>query len=133
MAPPWVEVFAVFVVTHLAGDYLLQTDWQAAHKGGGLSGDAIQRRALFTHSTTYTLAFLPAVVWLSDNDTGVAAIVGALVAIWLEHAIQDDGRALSSYTRHVKGLELEPGPLSMAIDQSFHIVFLFLVAITIGS
>ena len=26
---PWVEVFAAFVVCHLVGDYLLQTDWQA--------------------------------------------------------------------------------------------------------
>ena len=26
---PWVEVFAVFIVAHLAGDFLLQTDWQA--------------------------------------------------------------------------------------------------------
>ena len=28
----WVEVFAVFLVSHLTGDYLLQTDWQARHK-----------------------------------------------------------------------------------------------------
>ena len=26
---PWVEVFAVFIVAHLAGDFLLQTDWRA--------------------------------------------------------------------------------------------------------
>ena len=28
----WVSVFARFVVSHLVGDYLLQTDWQARHK-----------------------------------------------------------------------------------------------------
>jgi hypothetical protein len=28
---PWVEIFAVFVVSHLVGDYLIQTDWQALH------------------------------------------------------------------------------------------------------
>ena len=33
---PWVEVFAVFFVSHQVGDYLLQTDWQAMHKRGGL-------------------------------------------------------------------------------------------------
>ena len=31
----WVEVFIVFVVSHLVGDYLSQTNWQAMHKRGG--------------------------------------------------------------------------------------------------
>ena len=62
---PWVEVFAVFVVSHLAGDYLLQTDWQAENKRGGLGGDPVARRALLSHVTTYTLAFVPAFIWLA--------------------------------------------------------------------
>ena len=33
----WVEVFAVLMVSHLAGDFLLQTEWQATHKFGGLA------------------------------------------------------------------------------------------------
>ena len=63
---PWVEVFTVFVICHLVGDYLLQTDWQATHKRGGLSGggDGESRRALFRHILSYTLAFVPALVWL---------------------------------------------------------------------
>ena len=32
----WVSVFAGFLVAHMVGDYLLQTDWQARHKRGGL-------------------------------------------------------------------------------------------------
>jgi len=36
----WVEVFAVFVVSHLVGDFLIQTEWQASHKLGGLGGVA---------------------------------------------------------------------------------------------
>ena len=36
-----VEIFLyVFVVSHLVGDYLIQTDWQAMHKRGGLRGRA---------------------------------------------------------------------------------------------
>ena len=31
----WVSVFAAFLVAHMVGDYLLQTDWQARHKRGG--------------------------------------------------------------------------------------------------
>ena len=43
---PWVEVFAVFTVCHLTGDYLLQTDWQARNKRGGLGSNPVARRAL---------------------------------------------------------------------------------------
>ena len=52
----WVSVFAGFLVAHMVGDYLLQTDWQARHKRGGLT-DPAARRPLVTHVTTYTLAF----------------------------------------------------------------------------
>ena len=34
----WVSVLAVFLVAHMVGDYLFQTDWQARNKRGGLSG-----------------------------------------------------------------------------------------------
>ena len=129
---PWVQVFAVFIVTHLVGDYFVQTDWQAIHKGRGLGPDPVRRRALLTHTTTYTLTFAPAFIWLATNHTGAAAIIAAVAVIWIEHVIQDDGRALEVYARRVKGLELQPGLLSMAIDQSAHIVVLFLIAIAIG-
>ena len=42
----WVSVFAAFLVAHMVGDYLFQTDWQARNKRGGLSGSAVARRAL---------------------------------------------------------------------------------------
>ena len=63
----WVSVFAGFLVAHMVGDYLLQTDWQARHKRGGLGGDRVARRALVTHVTTYTLAFLPALIWIGSR------------------------------------------------------------------
>ena len=44
----WVSVFAGFLVAHMVGDYLLQTDWQARHKRRGLAGDPVSRRALFS-------------------------------------------------------------------------------------
>ena len=69
----WVEIFAVFVVSHALGDYLLQTDWQATHKRGGLGRDSEARRALLLHVTTYTLAFVPALIWIGDQlDPGWA-------------------------------------------------------------
>ena len=49
---PWVEIFAVLVVSHLAGDFLLQTEWQATHKRAGLGRDPVRRRALVAHAAT---------------------------------------------------------------------------------
>ena len=128
----WVEIFAVFLVCHVVGDYLLQTDWQARHKRGGLGRDALARRALIRHIVSYTLAFVPALVWLAD-DIGLGAVgIGALIAV--PHLVQDDGRALAAYVAKVKG----PGAVDVqavtaAADQSFHVLALFLTALLAAS
>jgi hypothetical protein len=128
---PWVEVFAVFVVSHLAGDYLLQTDWQATNKRCGLGPRPVPRRALLSHIATYTLAFVPALVWLADEISAWAIGVGALIA--LPHLVQDDGRLLIGYIRAVKGSEVpDNASIFTAVDQSFHFVALFLTAILAG-
>ncbi len=127
---PWVEVFAVFVVSHLVGDYLLQTEWQALHKYGGLTGSWTMRRALFSHVGTYTLAFVPSLVWLGGS---VARAVGVAALIAVPHLIQDDGRLLTSYARTVKGADIRANAsLWMALDQSFHILILFGTALLVG-
>jgi hypothetical protein len=128
---PWVEIFAVFIVSHLVGDFLLQTDVQAMHKRGGLGAGGQAARGLLSHTLTYTLAFVPALVWLS-TDIGFEAIgIGLLVA--LPHMIQDDGWLLDVYMRRVKGVEPEPGGLLIAVDQAWHVLALFLVALLAGS
>jgi hypothetical protein len=121
----WEEVFAVLLVCHLAGDFLLQTDWQAVHKRGGLSsGNPEARRALFSHVTVYTLAFVPAVVWVATETSALA--IALLAVVFIPHLVQDDGRALIAWNRIVKRTTLEPGEfVYMAVDQSFHVVFLF--------
>jgi len=91
----WVEIFAVFFVSHLVGDYLLQTDWQARHKRNGLGSDPVARRALASHVFSYTLAFVPALVWIGD-EIGAAAAVGIAAVIAVPHLIQDDGRLLAA-------------------------------------
>jgi hypothetical protein len=127
---PWVEIFAVFVVSHLVGDFLLQTDVQATLKRGGLGGGANFSRGLLAHTLTYTLAFVPALIWLA-SDIGAWAL-GVAVLIAVPHMVQDDGRLLDSYMRRVKGVEPTPGPLLLAVDQSFHILVLFLIALLAG-
>jgi len=129
---PWVEVFAAFVVCHLVGDYLLQTDWQAMNKRGGLGPDPISRRALFSHVASYTLAFVPALIWLAGEIGAWAVGVGALIAV--PHLIQDDGRLLTQYMLRVKHADPRAHPgVAAAADQTFHFVVLFLTALVAGS
>jgi Protein of unknown function (DUF3307) len=127
----WVEVFIAFVVSHLVGDYLLQTDWQARHKRGGLApGAPDARQALFTHVATYTLAFVPVLV---VSDLGVE-LLWVIPAIAIPHLIQDDGRLLHAYMKRVKRLDPQENlAVSIAVDQTFHMLALLIVALLIGS
>ncbi len=102
----WVEIFAVFVVSHALGDYLLQTDWQATHKRGGLGGDRTARMALLSHVFTYTLAFVPARIWLA-TDGGLGAVRRwscSPSGIYVPHMVQDDGRLLTRLHPHGEAL-----------------------------
>ena len=129
---PWVEIFAVFAVCHLVGDFGLQTEWQAQHKHGGLGSDPASRRALVTHVTTYTLAFVPAAIWLWDS-IGAGALA-VLAVIFATHLIQDDGRLIDSWMQLVKHTTTEDRPLvATMVDQTFHILLLFAVALVAAS
>ena len=129
----WVAVFDVFLVCHLVGDFLFQTDWQATHKDRGLAGDPVRRRALFSHATTYTLAFLPALVWIGLELDLWRALLAAVV-IFVPHLIQDDGRLLDGYMRRVKGpRSVGSAGLRIAVDQSFHVAALFGTALLVVS
>jgi hypothetical protein len=129
----WFEVFAVFLVSHLVGDYLLQTDWQAVHKHRGLGGDPVARRALVSHVVSYTLAFVPALIWLA-GDLSAGAVVAVAAGIAIPHLVQDDGRLLALYVRRVKGCDIAAFPLvGAAVDQTLHIVALFGLALLAAS
>ena len=128
----WVEVFAVFVVCHQVGDYLLQTDWQATNKRGGLGPSPEARRALASHILSYTLAFTPAFVWIG-GEIG-AEVVPVIALITVPHWIQDDGRLLRAYIAKVKGLlACDNAAVFGSVDQAFHLVALLCVALLAGS
>jgi hypothetical protein len=128
----WVEVFTVFAICHLTGDFALQTEWQAQHKHGGLGRDPVARRALATHVATYTLAFVPAFVWLWDSLG--AGVLAAAAVIAGTHYIQDDGRLVGAYLTLVKRTSSEARPLvAVAVDQTFHALLLFAVALVAGT
>ena len=125
----WSEVFIVLLVCHLAGDFILQTEWQALHKFGGLGGDPERRRALVLHVTTYSIPIVAALVLIGlDHGTGRAVAAGVIVVV--THLVQDDGRLLRRYVIRVKRTDPAFGsPLMIAIDQSFHVVWLFAAAL----
>src|SRR5204862_4290016 len=121
---PWPEVFIVFFVSHLVGDFGLQTEWQATHKHGGLGPDPEARRALISHIAGYTLAYVPALVWLG-GDIGAGAAIGTAALIAFPHLVQDDGRLIWAWVRRVKGTDpIAHANVTLMVDQSFHLVAL---------
>lgn len=129
----WNEIFVAFAVSHLVGDFVLQTNWQALNKHGGLrQGNAIARRALLQHAGSYTLAFVPSLIWLSSELSWQVLAVAAGIAI--PHVLQDDGRLLAAYMRRVKGVKTGDLPIvALGVDQTVHLVALLLLAIVAAS
>ena len=128
----WASLLAGFFVAHMVGDYLLQTDWQARHKLGGLGRDGVARRALLAHVATYTLAFVPALIWIGDElGGGWALLAGTLVA--LPHLVVDDGRIVRLYLTRVKHAEPTDARIAGPVDQSFHALSLCIVALLVGA
>lgn len=126
----WDEAFVVLLVSHLVGDYLLQTHWQALNKHGGLSRNPTARRALVMHILSYTAAFIPALIWIGDALG--ASVIAIIALISIPHFVQDDGRLVTSYIRAVKHSVAEPGDsLFGFVDQSLHLVTLFGIALLV--
>jgi hypothetical protein len=117
----------------MVGDFVLQTGWQAQNKHGGLGADRLSRRALVSHVLVYTLAFVPALIWIADEvGTGSALATAGLVAG--PHLVQDDGRAIRAYMLAVKRTDPEVETyVGVMVDQSLHYVVLLLIALLIGS
>jgi Protein of unknown function (DUF3307) len=132
LAVDWAEVFVVFLVSHLVGDFAIQTEWQAQHKHGGLGPDPSARRALLAHVFTYTLAFVPAFVWLWD-DLG-AGVLALAALVFGPHLVQDDGRLLDRYVAYVNRTDPAGHPaVRLAVDQTFHLVVLLGLALLVGA
>jgi hypothetical protein len=125
----WVEIFAAVMVAHLVGDFLLQTEWQALNKHGGLGRDPVKRRALLSHVATYAIPFIPVLIWVGHHHGTGMALIGAAI-VFGTHLVQDDGRLLVWYIRTVKKTSAPFGsPLWMSIDQSLHVAVLFAAAL----
>jgi len=114
----WFAALLALLLSHAVGDVLFQTDWQALNKVRGL-GEPVARRALLHHVTTYTLAFIPALIWIGTRTSAWRAILLAVV-VAVPHLLIDDGRFVRLWLREVKGAKQPAAGLSIAVDQSFH-------------
>jgi hypothetical protein len=123
----WSSLFVALAVSHLAGDYLLQTEWQARNKNGGLGADPLARRALLQHGANYLLACIPVLIWVTA-EIGLAALA-LIPVIVIPHLVLDDGRLLRAYVKRVKHAGADNGGVLVAVDQSFHAVALLLAAL----
>ena len=127
----WPAVLAAFLVCHLAGDFLLQTEWQALTKVQGLVTPE-GRRALRNHVATYTLTYLPVLAWLASDRSLLGAIgIAALIAV--PHLIVDDGRLVARWMISVKHVPDAAPSLELMVDQSFHVVCLLGAALLAAS
>jgi uncharacterized protein DUF3307 len=119
----WPAVLLVLLVSHAVGDVLLQTNHQAGLKGGGIA-DPRARDALLVHVAVYTLAYVPALVWIGGNASpGRAILVGALIAV--PHVVIDEGRLVRAWVHDVKRAPDPPAALVIAVDQCLHLLCLF--------
>ena len=124
----WTSVYVALLISHLGGDFLLQTEWQALNKRGGLGRSRESRRALAAHGLTYTVAYVPALIWLAIEH-GALAAAGLAALITLPHVAIDDGRFLLGWLARVKHCKNPTDWLVAAVDQSFHLVCLLPVAL----
>lgn len=118
----WPGVLLAFLASHLAGDFLVQTEWQAVNKEGGLR-DSRSRGALFQHVVAYTASFAPALVWIGRR-TSVSRAFAVAGAIAVPHLLVDDGRLVEVWLHEVKRAPQPPPALAVAVDQSFHVISL---------
>ncbi|MBA2764364.1 MAG: DUF3307 domain-containing protein [Thermoleophilaceae bacterium] len=125
------SIFAALVVSHLVGDFIVQTDGQAKLKRGGLTSRGPHATALFSHLGSYGLSFVPALLWLA-SWLDPLALVGIAAGVLIPHLVQDDGGLLGWWMRAVKGASEDDHDLWVFVDQSFHILALYALALVVA-
>lgn len=115
------DIFAWFILGHLLGDWLLQSDWMALGKRRGLF-----TRAGLVHYTVYTLSIL-GVLYLSNEIPRTSSsllLIGLIVFIshWLI-----DATNLVKLWMAVAG-QRDQIMVRVMVDQTFHLLVLALLA-----
>ena len=134
-------VFAAFLIGHYLGDYFVQTDHQAQHKGLTGSHSNAGRRNCMVHAVTYTatLAGVLAVV-LNVEDVEFSAaeplvVWSALILNGITHYVIDRRWTLEAFARRIgKSGWLDNDPEALPkLDQAAHVVLLGVFALLIAA
>lgn len=117
--------FELLIVAHLAGDWLLQTEWMATEK-------RYNWRALLSHVAAYHALMLVVLGYrFGFGNPMVCAVVAGLA---LTHAVLDRGWPVLRIMRLLR-ISVERPPerwLEIAVDQTLHILLLAAAAIILG-
>ena len=103
-----------YLIGHLVGDYLLQTDWQAGNKK---SPGLIGWLACLSHCLVWTLSVLLFTGWWNLN---------LAILVFLSHLVLDRTKFIAWYVRIVK--KSRDQWLNIICDNALHLVFLWLIA-----
>jgi hypothetical protein len=137
-AATFAAVFAALAAGHQAGDYWVQTDSQAARKGGpGWPG----RRACAAHVATYTVtlaACLAVAAWWLSLPLSAGWVTAGLAVSAVTHYFADRRKPLERVAGIIPGklgfYRMGDGLASGAahLDQAWHWCWLFAAALLIA-
>ena len=119
-----VEIFLYLLIAHLIGDWIIQTYWMATEKSKSLA-------PLLAHVVTYHV-FTFGALYLAGVDLIQAVWASLFLAV--THAFLDNRRFEIWWLRKIKKFKDEEIPmwLLLGVDQSFHLVLLFIVSFVIS-
>lgn len=115
------SLFDSMLLAHLAGDWLLQTEWMAVNK-------ARDWRAMLSHLVIYHAVMLVTLLcWLPAREPRLWLGLGALA---VTHAILDREALLAALMRALRLVRERPPErlLTVVVDQTLHLLLIGLAA-----
>lgn len=134
-------IFIALWVGHLAGDYFIQTDHQAQHKG--LTGERSREgrwnclKHVVTHN--HTMAATVSIIFIThgvpNTWTNIAALVGVIVADAVTHYVIDRRWTLRWFAERLgKKAWIENDPQALPVmDQAAHTIIIFIGALVLAA
>lgn len=127
------SLFVLLYVAHLAADYPLQTDHQAAHKA---DCSAAGWRANLAHAGTHVLAcgvVLAVAAVVLGESAGAGASLAALVWIGATHAVIDRRWPVRWWMENTRQPEFAQHGGAAHVDQTAHVIALAVAALFLAS
>lgn len=127
------SLFALLYVAHLAADYPLQTDHQAAHKA---DRTAVGWAANLAHTATHvtvTAAVLAIGAAVLDLAIGWAESSAAIAWVGATHSLIDRRRAVHWWMRHTRQPRFAEHGGAAHVDQTAHLIAIAVAALGLAA